>query len=187
MKTESQYLIDDLIEQTGRIMNDAEQFKRLKIEKLNYRTNPNSWSALECLEHLNLYGDFYLPEIKNRIVEAKKPPEKYFKSGVLGNYFANSMKPKKKLNKMRTFKDKNPIGSNLDIITIDRFIHQQQEFLDLLHKSRKVSLNKTKISISISKKFKLKLGDTFRFLTNHNLRHLMQAKNALEASNKHYE
>ena len=182
MKTESQHLIDTLVEQTRTILNDAEQFKNLDIERLNYRREPKSWSALECLEHLNLYGDFYLPELTRRIKNAKKPTEKIFKSGFLGNYFANSMKPKEKLNKMKTFKDKNPIGSDLGIKTIDRFIHQQQEFLDLLHKSRIVSLSNTKCSITISKRLKLKLGDTFRFLTNHNLRHLVQAKNVLEAS-----
>ncbi len=55
-----------------------------------------SWSILECLEHLNLYGDFYIPEIKNRIESSKTLPKENFKSRILGNYFAKSMLPKEK-------------------------------------------------------------------------------------------
>ena len=137
---------------------------------------------LECIEHLNLYGDFYLPEIENRIRQSKYPATSNFKSGWLGNYFAKSMLPREKLNKMKTFKDKNPLGSQLDKSTLDRFTQQQKKTLDLLDKARKVSLNHTKTSVSISKWITLKLGDTFRVVIYHNQRHLVQAANVLKAS-----
>ena len=65
------------------------------------------------------------------------------------------MLPKEKLNKMKTFKDKNPIGSELDKKTIERFITQQEQILNLLDKSKEIDLNKTKTAISISKLIKL--------------------------------
>lgn len=71
------------------------------------------------------------------------------------------------------------MGSKLDKSTIDRFIVQQQKMLELLIKSKSVSLNKTKTSISISNFIKLKLGDTFRFVINHDTRHIIQAKKLL--------
>jgi hypothetical protein len=129
---------------------------------------------LECLEHLNLYGDFYLPQIENHISGASHKSEIEFKSGILGSYFANSMLPKGKLNKMKTFKDKNPLHADLDKTVIDRFLNQQFKLLDLLNEARKVSLNKVKIPISIATFVKLKLGDTFQFFINHMLRHLNQ-------------
>ena len=42
---------------------------------------------------------------------------------------------------------------------------------------------KTKTAISISKLMKLRLGDTFRFVTAHNERHLLQAENVLKDIN----
>lgn len=85
------------------------------------------------------------------------------------------MLPKEKLNKIKTFKDKNPIGRKLDKTTIERFISQQEEVLNLLDKSRKIDLNKTKTAISISNLIKLKIGDTFRVVVYHNERHIVQA------------
>ena len=65
------------------------------------------------------------------------------------------------------------------LIKIDRFINQQKEYLELIEKSKKINLTKTKTAISISKLIKLRLGDTFRFITAHNERHLLQAENIL--------
>jgi hypothetical protein len=179
MTISSEKLIQDLIESTRKNINQAEKFSTLSIEKLNWKAEQESWSILECLEHLNLYGDFYIPEIKICILNSKTSQEKNFSSGFLGNYFAKSMLPKEKLNKMKTFKDKNPIGSDLDKKTIQRFISQQEQLLNLLDESRKIDLNRTKTAISISKWIKLKLGDTFRVVVYHNERHIMQANKTL--------
>src|SRR5690606_10422315 len=86
----------------------------------------------------------------------------------------NSMLPKDKLNKMKTFKDKDPLNASLDRKVIDHFLQQQVILLDLLDQSHRVSLNKVKISTSISNLIKLKLGDTFRFYINHMIRHSKQ-------------
>lgn len=179
MKTTQENLIEDLIERTRQHMNQAQNFKTFPAEELNRKSSPERWSVLECLEHLNLYGDFYLPEIEQRLRNNTTTPAGEFKPGLLGDYFAKMMLPSEKMSRIKTFKDKNPNGSKLDKKTLDRFIHQQKKILELLDKARKVNLNKTKTSISISKFIKLKLGDTFRVVIYHNYRHLVQAEKAL--------
>lgn len=175
MKIATETMVQDLVKRTNELISQAEAFRNMPEEKLNFKQAPESWSVLECLEHLNLYGRFYLPELAKRIAEGKGKQEPVFKSGWLGNYFANSMLPKEKLNKMKTFQNMNPLNSKLDKTVINEFLDQQQEMLRLLEASRKVSLNKTRTGISISKLIKLKLGDTFRFVIYHNQRHMVQA------------
>lgn len=171
---QSEKLIQTLLEQTRQIINQSEKLKSYDLNTLTWKENEISWSVLECLEHLNLYGDFYLPQMESKIKNSSTKTDIEFKSGILGNYFAKSMLPKEKLNKMKTFKDKNPLNSNLNKTVIDRFITQQIKLLDLLNQSRNVSLNKVKIQTSISSLIKLNLGDTFQFLINHIIRHLKQ-------------
>lgn len=91
------------------------------------------------------------------------------------------MLPKEKLNKIKTFKDKNPVGSKLNKSTIERFVLQQKKILNLLSESRKIDLNRTKTAISISRLIKLKIGNTFRVVIYHNERHLVQVENVLNA------
>ncbi len=181
MKTSNELLIEDLINRTKDVLNEANLLLQLKTNQLNWKASENEWSILECIEHLNRYGDFYIPEITQRIAAAEQKGESLiFKSGLLGNYFAESMLPKEKLNKINTFKSMNPLGSNLDKSTLEKFIAQQKQMLDLLQKARKIDLNKIKTSISISKLIKLKLGDTFRVVIYHNQRHIVQAKRVQE-------
>ena len=184
MKFKTEELIAELIEQTRININKVEKFRKLSEEELNHKENIEKWSILECIEHLNLYGEFYNPEIRKRIETSNSKPSKIFKSGVIGNYFVNTMRPKKKLNKMKTFKDKNPLGSRLNVEVIDRFIGQQKDFLDLIEMSKNINLTKTKTSISISKLIKLRLGDTFRFIIAHNERHLIQAENTRKLASR---
>lgn len=177
----SEHLIATLIQQTNEIIQQVEKLKEKETSFLTWKQNPTSWSVLECLEHLNLYGDFYLLEIESKVISSKSKFETEFKSGILGNYFAKSMLPQDKMKKMNTFKDKKPLNANLDKSVIDKFISQQLLFIDLLNQARNVSLNKTTITTSISKLIKLKLGDTFQFLINHILRHLKQIERVEKA------
>lgn len=178
MQTEQ--LIQTLIEQTRQHINKAEKLKAESADVLNRRPAPASWNVLECLQHLNLYGDFYIPAMQKAVRNSATKPEAVFKSGILGGYFAQSMLPKEKLNKMKTFRDKDPLHANLDRSVIDTFIHQQFLLIDLLNDARGVSLNKVKIPTSISHLLRLKLGDTFRFVINHNIRHMAQVEKILQ-------
>lgn len=175
-------LLQDLRERTQKHLVQGQKLAQLSPEQLNHRPGPEKWSILECLEHLNLYGDFYLKEIESRMLKAGNDPNStVFKTGLLGNYFAKMMLPKKGLiaNPMKTFKDKNPIHSNLPITAVDRFIKQQKRMLQLLEMAEMVNLTTIKTNISISKWIKLRLGDTLRVVIYHNERHLLQANNVL--------
>lgn len=171
---QSEKLIQTLLEHIRQIITKAEKLKEIDLYDLTWKENENSWSILECLEHLNLYGDFYLPQIASKVNNSTTKAETEFKSGLLGNYFAKNMLPKEKLNKMKTFKDKNPLNATLDKNVIEKFLNQQIQLFDLVTRSRNVSLSKVKIRTSISSLIRLKLGNTFQFLINHIIRHLKQ-------------
>ena len=183
MNVKSEDLITELLETTHKNIAFAEILKAKSDDELNWRAKETFWSILECLEHLNLYGDFYLPEIERVIQKATSKSDVIFKSGILGNFFAESMLPKEKITKMKTFKDKNPLNSSLNRITIDRFIKQQNKMLELLERARGISLNKEKTRITLAKWIKLKIGDTFRFAIYHNIRHLKQIEKTIELAN----
>lgn len=180
----SNNLLQDLLELTRENLKIVENLKTHSIDNLNWKENPESWSALECIEHLNKYGDFYIPEITNKINTSKHRNTEIFKSNWLGKYFSKSVSYNKDLNKMKTFKYMNPLNSKLNNQTIEKFINQQHQIIELLNKSKNVNLDKTKTAISISKLIKLRLGDTFRVLIYHNERHIKQAEKTLRKASR---
>ncbi len=179
MKFVTKELLDKLQDETVSVLEAGQGFEKLSLEELNWKESTDKWSVLECLEHLNLYGNFYLPEIEKQIQFSKYPPRSEFKSSWLGDWCEQSMLPEGGINKMNTFKDKNPNGSQLDKAVLKRFEQQQQKIMELLQRARAVDIQKTKTAITIPL-LRLRLGDTFRFVISHNLRHIKQAQVVLE-------
>jgi DinB superfamily len=180
-------LLADLKAQTEKIIAETEsQFATLSAEDLHLREDPSRWCIAECLEHLCLYGDYYLPAIENAIGHAKKLKKNAkaeFHPGYLGEYFAKSMLPQSQAitNKMKTFRDKDPMGTILPANIIHRFLDQQKETLRLLDEAELVDLEAVRIPITITRFIRLKLGDVLRFVVHHNLRHVQQAHNVRAA------
>ena len=184
MQIASAQLLEELNQLLQTSTKSVQQFKAFDPTILNYKKDAESWSVLECLEHLNLYGDYYIPEIGKQMAANKDQVAKEtFNSGMLGNYFANSMLVKDgKMTKMKAPKDKNPIHSKLGPEVIDRFLAQQESLKKLLHDAKHLDLQKITCAISISKLVRLRLGDTFRFLIYHIDRHIKQAERAVAGS-----
>jgi DinB superfamily len=176
-------LIDDLLNETEIILKKAIEWQLIPHGKFALKPSPESWSANECLQHLNSYGRYYLPAIEKSIAQVKNSnPTDEFSSGWLGNYFTKLMLPTKegKLSKkMKSPKDHTPKTIIESHIVITEFIDQQEKLLQLLTLAKKIDLNKSKVGISIAPFIKLKLGDVFMFLMAHIVRHTQQAERAL--------
>ncbi len=180
---QSQQLLNEMKERTEGIIQTVEsQFIPLPLESLNWKATETSWSILECLEHLNRYGVYYLPVLKKKIKPSKPiQSSTEFKCGWLGNYFAEMMLPPTgAIKPMATLKSMNPNGSSLDISILHTFLDQQKEWLKLIETARKSDLQGIRLPISVTKWIRLKLGDTFRFNIYHNQRHIIQAEKVLE-------
>jgi hypothetical protein len=186
MKHNRKLLLQDLKKRMQRIQQTVLHYQYIELELLNHKASPESWSALECLEHLNLYGDYYLPEMEKSILQGKTAKLETYTPGFLGDYFAKTMqvKPNGSLKRMKSPSDKIPASSRLGITTTDRFLKQTDHLLRLLDLAVTTDLQHSKTPISISKWVKLRLGDTFRFYVYHIERHIAQAERAIGREDK---
>lgn len=180
MKIQTSTLLSQLNKKVNTHIEEAKLFLTLPEEKLQFKSSIKSWSIVECVEHLNLYAVFYNREIAKCIKSSTHKLDTTFKSGFLGNKFANDMLPKQGMKKMNTFKSKNPIHSKLNAQKVlTNFITHQETLLDILALAKDSNLTKIKTATTLPL-LKLRLGDTFRFVINHNERHIAQAKNILQ-------
>lgn len=143
---------------------------------LNQRRSDGGWSIAQCLEHLNTYSDHYLPLIEQSLITADfaKEPKK-FKSGLLGRLFIKMMDPDINKSKYKAAKLHTPKSLQDPHQIIASFISNQRKLIEIIQRSEKADLNRIRISTSLSKLIRLKLGDVLQFLVAHNERHLRQA------------
>lgn len=179
-------LLESLHQQTEQFFQKAVgEWQMLPPETLAVTPSTGQWSAAQCLEHLNIYGRYYLPAIEKAIQEAKRKGSSAtgnFTSGWLGDYFAKLMRPKPDGHlkaKMKSPKNAVPSAHPDPRAMLAEFIDQQEKLLQLLTAAAAVNLNQVRIPISIAPWLRLKLGDTFLFLTAHIERHLLQADRAI--------
>jgi len=192
----SKILLTSLFSELSQLQNAALEagnyFDTLAQDVLTYRHAPDSWNVLECLEHLNLYAQYYLPLIEKKIKGQKNSQKQNYSPSWLGQYFAMAMKkdPRKvgengvvnpkKNGAMKTFKNKNALNRPLGQQTIKTFIEDQKKLGVLLKACQHVDLDKVRIPITISFLIRLKLGDTLRFFVYHIERHVRQAQRAAQ-------
>jgi hypothetical protein len=76
------------------IRTAVQTFQNLPTSTLLKPSKTGGWSISQCLEHLNSYGDFYLPHIKTALEKnALLHSEDSFKSSWIGKYFIQMMLP----------------------------------------------------------------------------------------------
>ena len=161
------------------------EWQMLPAPALSRKASPDAWSAAQCLEHLNIYGRYYLPAMEQAIRKAKisgKGPAMEFHSGWLGAWFTGLMRPLSDgalKSKMKAPANAIPSSDPDARAMLAEFIDQQEKMLQLLDEARFVDLQAVRIPISIAPWLRLKLGDTFQFVIAHIERHMLQADRAI--------
>lgn len=86
MKVQSKKLLDELKHEVEMMLVRVDEIERLPLEVLEQRPNEKSWNVLECFEHMNLYGEYYIGELDYRVTNGVKPANEFFKCTGFGNY-----------------------------------------------------------------------------------------------------
>ena len=175
-------LLRQLQQKTESLLDTAvSEWQMIPHTRFARKPSAESWSANECLQHLNSYGRYYLPAIEKAIENSLPPASPLFHSGFLGHYFTTLMMPadNRKSRKMKSPKEHAPTTIPESHMVISEFIDQQEKLLQLLKAAATVDINRAKVPVSISKWIRLKLGDTFNFFVAHEHRHFLQAQKAL--------
>ncbi|AYA38087.1 DinB family protein [Hymenobacter oligotrophus] len=150
----------------------------LSSEALNHKSNAQSWSVLECLEHLNRYSRYYLPAFEQAMQHPRRP-------GATAEV-GYSWLGKKSLEVVRpgngkaskTVKHMNPAGSQLSRGVLEEFLQHQSRLLAVLAAAHTADLNRKAVPVEFFRLLKLRLGEALEFVVLHEERHVQQAQRA---------
>lgn len=155
------------------------EFAPRGLQDLNYKPGTDSWSILECLEHLNRYCRYYLPLLQKAISGAPQAkPDQNIRYSFLGKYSIDMVRPAN-VKKHKTLKHMNPNNSLLTLEVLEEFLRHQQTLLTLLSKAASADLNRKTIPIEFMRLLKMRTGEALEFLVQHQQRHIGQAQRVL--------
>ncbi|SIQ72498.1 MULTISPECIES: DinB family protein [Pontibacter] len=147
----------------------------LELALLNFKPASDSWSILECLEHLNRYSRYYNPALAKAITaNSGNNSQQSISYSWLGKKSLDMVRPDNS-KKSKTVRHMNPNNSQLSRQTLEEFLDHQTELLQLLNKAKNTNLNKKAIPVEFFKLLKLRIGEALEFMALHQERHLQQA------------
>jgi hypothetical protein len=148
------------------------------------RTEPAKWSVAECIAHLNLTSEAYIPRIRAAIAEAKAmnaPKAKSYRKDFAGGFFALMVGPipmlgKIRIGKVKTTADFLPKGRHPKQDTLATFKRDQDALIELVREGEGLPLDKVKIKSPFGEKVSYNCYSAFVILHRHEHRHLDQAQ-----------
>jgi DinB superfamily len=147
------------------------------------RPHPHSWSAAECLSHLSISSEMFLPVLaealetaEKRGIVSDKPP----KMDLLGRVLRWFLEPpiRQRLKTAAPFVPKSVRAKNE---AFGEFSSLQERLLQMLRDARGIDLGKVKVVSPFDKRVRYNVYSAFRIIAAHQRRHLWQAEQAVAA------
>jgi DinB family protein len=147
------------------------------------RPNPKSWSAAECISHLSISTEQFIPVLRDALTDARKrkllarkPP----KMDILGRILRWFLEPPIR-QRMKTAAPFVPRAVRAKAEAFGEFASLQEKLGELLRGATDLDLARVKIVSPFDKRVKYNAYSAFRIITAHQRRHLWQAEQAIAA------
>lgn len=143
------------------------------------RPTPLSWSAAECLAHLSISSEMFLPVLRDALAKARTSAKKRgnVKMDLLGRVLAWFLEPPIR-KKVKTTAPFVPKSTRAKADAFGEFATLQEKLIDLLRDARDADL-RAKIVSPFDKRVRYNLLSAFRIVAAHERRHLWQAEQAV--------
>jgi len=161
--------------------------KEYSEAQLNQRPKPGGWSALECVQHLNLTAELMAPVLEKAVESARKKGIEGtvpFYTGFIGAWFMRGSGPKG--GKIPAPPQYRPKGGGKDMVsdlnaaeTAKTFDELQQRWLDIIEKGEGLQLDSFRARSPVIPILRLNVATWLEAMPGHQLRHLEQMKRAL--------
>jgi len=158
------------------------QFSPLSVEELNWKTNPETFSIAQNIEHLIKVNEIYYPVVDAiRKGNYKLPFTARFSfvTRFFGRFILKAVEPERK-KRIKTFSIWKPQIENIDASIIKRFMIHQQELKDFVTNCQELIEKETVIASPANRNIVYKLEAAFDIIVAHEKRHFNQANEILQ-------
>jgi hypothetical protein len=174
--------LSQLIDQLDAVSTDARStFGQLTTQQLNWKPSASEWSVAQCLEHLLVSNEGFIPIIdKVQRGEYKRSLKERLPvlPSVFGSLVLNAVKPETK-RKLKAGKDFQPANSEIPADIVSRFETQQKQISELMNSTHELNLRQVIITSPVLGIVTYSLFDAYRIIVAHDQRHLAQAKRVM--------
>lgn len=155
--------------------------KTLTPQQLNWKPGPDLWSVGQCLEHLSVASELYLPAISNALTNRPAGVVQEITPGWFGRWFIrNYIEPSPQTRRARAPKKITP-GTQIDAAILQRFLASNDRAREVIRQAAPYDVNRIRFRNPFIPVLRFTVGTGFEILWNHQRRHLLQAERVRES------
>jgi hypothetical protein len=183
----------DIVAELTAELNDATRRARQLVDRTDgrvftVRPDPKRWSAAECISHLTLTGQAFVPIIQGAIVAAKKSgskPKRRPRMDVIGGVLRWLMEPPIK-RRVRTAPPFVPRAARPKAEAFAEFASLQSQLMYEALEASEIDFGSVMVVSAFNRRVHYNLYSAFRIIAAHERRHLWQAENAVDEVMKRF-
>ena len=145
------------------------------------RPHPSSWSAAECLAHLSMSTELFLPVVAAAMDEAERrglKPRKNPRMDLLGRTLRWFLEPPIR-QRVKTSAPFVPKAVRAKADAFAEFATLQGKLAELVARARDIDVSRVKIVSPFDRRVRYNVYSAFRIIVAHQRRHLWQAEQAV--------
>jgi hypothetical protein len=174
----SERLIGEL-DRTDRRANDLA--RGLSPEQLNWKPTDNVWSVGQCLQHLYVANEVYLPAIGKALDDRPRSPVQDITPGWFGRWFIRTyIEPSSRSKRARAPRKIAP-AQQIDPSVLDLFLRSNDVARDLVRRAGAYDVNRIRFSNPFMPLLRFTVGTGLEIVWRHQRRHLLQAERIKQA------
>jgi hypothetical protein len=174
--------VSDPVDEVEKELNEATRRAWMLVQSTDgrlftVRPSPARWSAAECLVHLSISSEQFLPVLREALQQKPGAKRKKPKMDLLGRVLAWFLEPPIRT-RVKTSAPFVPKAVRTKADAFAEFASLQEKLIDLLRDARDADLTR-KIVSPFDKRVRYNLYSAFRIVAAHERRHLWQAEQAV--------
>ncbi|HLK04915.1 MAG TPA: DinB family protein [Candidatus Acidoferrum sp.] len=147
----------------------------LSAEQLNWQPASGGWSVGQCMEHLCITNEVYLPPMAGALESKKKQTVEDIRPGWFGRYFLrNFVEPAPNLKRVPAPK-KIVRSAKVETSVLERFLTSNRATRDLIGRAGEYDVNKIRFRNPLIAVIWFTVGTGLEIVSGHERRHLLQA------------
>ncbi len=170
-------LISDLDAADQRALHLAGQ---LTVEQLNWQPKRDAWSVGQCLEHLCIMNDVYLPPISTALEGKPIAPAREITPGPLSRWFIRCYIEPSPQAKRASAPKKIAPASQIEKSVLDRFLSGNHAAREVIRQAAAHDINRIRFKNPFIPGLRFTVGTGLKIICGHERRHLLQAERVRE-------
>lgn len=149
----------------------------LSVEQLNWQPGPNIWSVGQCVDHLCVMNEVYLPPIAKALEGKAKASVVEVTPGWFGSWFLKSfVEPSPETKKVKA-PSKSAPASKVDGRILEKLLKGNNEVLrELIRRASEYDVNRIRFRNPFIPVIRFTVGTGLTIVVRHQHRHLLQAE-----------